>query len=108
MLQKMKKSQSTLEYALLIGVVVGALLTMQTYIKRSIQGRLVTVGDQIGDQYSPDLTKRNEHMLVTNDRVVEATTGGVAGFMETTVEGGRTESQTRREVSPLDQETFVE
>jgi Flp pilus assembly pilin Flp len=47
-----KRGQSTLEYAVLIVVIIGALLTIQVYIKRSIQGRLKQAGDDIGDQYS--------------------------------------------------------
>jgi cytoskeletal protein RodZ len=47
-----KRGQSTLEYAILIVVIIGALLTIQVYIKRSIQGRLKSSADDIGDQYS--------------------------------------------------------
>ena len=47
-----KKAQSTLEYAVLIIIVIGALLSIQVYIKRGIQGRLRSAADDIGDQYS--------------------------------------------------------
>ena len=47
-----KRGQSTLEYAVLIVVIIGALLTIQVYIKRGIQGRLKSAADDIGDQYS--------------------------------------------------------
>jgi uncharacterized protein (UPF0333 family) len=47
-----KRGQSTLEYAVLIVVIIGALLTIQTYIKRGVQGRLKSAADDIGDQYS--------------------------------------------------------
>ena len=47
-----KRAQSTLEYAVLIVVIIGALLTIQTYIKRGVQGRLKSASDDIGDQYS--------------------------------------------------------
>jgi uncharacterized protein (UPF0333 family) len=47
-----KRGQSTLEYAVLIVVIIGALLTIQVYIKRGIQGRLKSSADDIGDQYS--------------------------------------------------------
>ena len=46
------RAQSTLEYAILISVIVGALLTMNVYIKRGIQGRFKTSADDIGDQFS--------------------------------------------------------
>ena len=47
-----KKGQSTLEYAVLIIIVIGALLSIQVYIKRGIQGRLKSSSDDIGDQFS--------------------------------------------------------
>jgi len=47
-----KRGQSTLEYAVLVVIIIGALLTVQTYIKRGVQGRLKTAADDIGDQYS--------------------------------------------------------
>lgn len=46
------KGQSTLEYAVLIIIVIGALLSIQVYIKRGIQGRLRSAADDIGEQYS--------------------------------------------------------
>lgn len=57
MLTKMQKAQSTLEYALLIGVVIGALITIQAYIKRGLQGRYKSASDDIGSQYSPGLVE---------------------------------------------------
>lgn len=51
--EKMKrKGQSTLEYAVIIAVVVGALLAMQAYMKRGVEGKLRGSADSIGEQYS--------------------------------------------------------
>lgn len=47
------KGQSTLEYALIIAVVVGGLLLMQHYVKRGYAGRLKSASDEMGDQYDP-------------------------------------------------------
>ena len=47
-----KKAQSTLEYAVLIIIVIGALLSIQVYLKRGIQGRMRSASDDIGDGYS--------------------------------------------------------
>ncbi len=47
-----RRGQSTLEYAVLVIIIVGALLTVQNYIKRGVQGRLKSSTDDIGDQYS--------------------------------------------------------
>jgi uncharacterized protein (UPF0333 family) len=51
-----KRGQSTLEYAVLMIVIIAALISIQTYIKRGIQGRLKSASDDIGDQYSPGNT----------------------------------------------------
>lgn len=47
------KGQSTLEYALVIAVIVAALIAMQTYIKRGFQGKLKSASDDMGEQFSP-------------------------------------------------------
>ncbi len=54
--KRRKKGQSTLEYAVLIIIIIGALLSIQVYIKRGIQGRLKGAADDIGDQFSPGNT----------------------------------------------------
>ena len=46
-----KKAQSTLEYTMAIICVMAALLTMQHYIKRAVEGKLREHADSIGDQY---------------------------------------------------------
>lgn len=70
MLVKIKKAQSTLEYVLLIAVVIGALVTMQSYMKRGLQGKLKESTDSIGDQYTPGLTIGTYHMY-TNSETTE-------------------------------------
>lgn len=50
--KRRKKGQSTLEYAILVIIIIGALLSIQVYIKRGIQGRLKGAADDIGDQFS--------------------------------------------------------
>ena len=48
-----RKGQSTLEYALIIAVVVAGLLLMQYYVRRGFAGRLKTATDDMGEQYDP-------------------------------------------------------
>ena len=60
-----RRGQSTLEYAVLIVVIIGALLTLQVYIKRGVQGRLKSAADDIGDQYSDG----NTNEIRTTNRV---------------------------------------
>lgn len=51
-----RKGQSTLEYAILIIIIIGALLSIQVYVKRGVQGRFKSAADDIGDQFSPGNT----------------------------------------------------
>lgn len=66
LLNKMK-GQSTLEYAILVIIIIGALLTIQTYIKRGVQGRLKSATDDIGDQYSPGNTNSVKSTKVSSN-----------------------------------------
>lgn len=54
-----KRGQSTLEYAVLIVVIIAALVAMQVYLKRGVQGRMRESTDQIGEQFSPGYTTSN-------------------------------------------------
>jgi len=56
MLRVRSRGQSTLEYVILIGFVVAALIAMGVYMKRGIQGKLRESTDQIGEQYSAGYT----------------------------------------------------
>ena len=75
-LRKMK-GQSTLEYAVLIIIVIGALLTIQVYIKRGVQGRLRGAADDIGDQYSPGNTNVRK-VTITSSNTAETFHYGVS------------------------------
>jgi len=68
-----KRGQSTLEYAVIIAVVVGALLAIQVYIKRGVQGRLKQASDDIGEQFSPGASYY-DYNTTTNTNSTETTT----------------------------------
>ena len=59
--QAYRNAQSTLEYAFLIAIVVGTVLGIQAYLKRSLQGQLQMTSDQVADQYAYGLTQGQEH-----------------------------------------------
>jgi len=85
-----KKAQSTAEYAILFALVVGAVVAMQVYTKRGIQGRIKDVVDHTGqaqdvggqnlslsgDQYEP-------YYLVSTSNMTQNVTGS-----ENLAEGG--------------------
>jgi hypothetical protein len=43
-----RKGQNVLEYSILIALVVGAAVAMQTYVKRGLQGRVRNAVDHVG------------------------------------------------------------
>lgn len=45
-----KKAQNTMEYALLISIVIGVFSAMQIYLRRGLQGRIKAGADQIPDK----------------------------------------------------------
>lgn len=86
--KRRKKGQSTLEYAVLIIIIIGALLSIQVYIKRGIQGRLKGAADDIGDQFS-----------VGNTNVIQTTT--VSGQTRDTFEAGQSKSALLKDETTL-------
>lgn len=47
-----KKGQNTAEYAILIALIIGAAITIQTYVKRGIQGRFKDEVDNMAAETS--------------------------------------------------------
>ncbi len=87
MLRKIR-GQSVLEYAMIIAVVVGALLAIQIYMKRGLQGRLRESSDQIGEQFDAEKTTITRTSKRTGT-TVEAVKGGQT--TSTTTDEKRTE-----------------
>ena len=78
------RGQGTLEYVILTGFVVAALIAMGVYMKRGFQGRLRESTDQIGGQYSAQHTT-SDYNTVTNLSQTENVAGG--GVTHTTITG---------------------
>jgi hypothetical protein len=73
-----KNGQSTLEYAILMVVVIAALITMQSYIRRAYQGRLKDGSDQIGEQFSTDANSMYSKNVVTSSLTYDNSLQGLA------------------------------
>jgi len=82
------KGQSTLEYAMIIAVVVGAILAMNVYVRRGVQGKLRESIDSVGSQYSAG----NMTSTYTTEQTGALTTKETFG-REATAGGGFTEKQ---------------
>jgi len=89
-----KRGQSTLEYAVLIVVIIGALLTIQVYMKRGIQGRLMGASDDIGDQYSPG----NTNIIKTTIKNSDTQEQFNAGTSSTTMNNPETTNTTSNSI----------
>ena len=89
-LNKKRKGQSTVEYVVLIIVIIGALLSIQIYIKRGISGRLKSASDDIGDQFSVGNTnvERSTH---SHGRTIETYKRGVQNSILDDIETTNTE-----------------
>ena len=97
-----KRGQSTLEYAVLIVVIIGALLTIQVYIKRGVQGRLKSAADDIGDQYSDGNTNVVQ-TIIRNGTTDELFNTGTAS---TSIEGKELTNQSLNSLIVNTQQEF--
>lgn len=89
------QGQSTLEYAILIAVVVAALLATQIYIKRGVQGKLRESTDQIGEQFDTGKTKVTSNRNRTATTVQELSQGVTNTYTGQTV-GGQTKGEAEK------------
>jgi len=88
-----RRAQSTLEYALIVAVVVGALIAMQVYVKRGLQGRLKSAADDMGEQYSPGHTT-GTITVTTTSSTQESLASGVTSTQSATSQNMTSEDQT--------------
>ena len=70
-----KRGQSTLEYSLIVAAVVAALIAMQVYLRRGVQGKIKQSADEIGEQFSPTNTT-SSYTTTTRVTTEEKTLGG--------------------------------
>ncbi len=125
MFYKAKKGQSILEYGILLGVIIAAVLIMQVFIKRHFSGGLKESAERMGSEMfsASDTTIHQSTTLIEDQRVTEesGTTAAITPFlpqgMQTigTVERGaysfaertgRTESDERKRTSAATREGF--
>jgi len=87
-LQKQKlyrlKAQAMLEYSVFVVCAIAALVAMQIYIKRGIEGKLKETSDNIGEQYAPkntttDITNTSTSGQTQSDEIVNVAVPGVPG-----------------------------
>lgn len=81
MLVKKHQAQATLEYAILIAAVVGAILFMSQYMKRAVEGKIHKEADSVGSQF--DIQKGNykyiSNLAANQKEVTYSATGNSSG-----------------------------
>jgi len=89
------KGQSTLEYVILLGFVIAALIAMGVYMRRGTEGKLRESTDQIGEQYDAQNTT-SLYTTVSHMKQTEVVVKG--GGTTTTIEpGDNTQNKTGNE-----------
>ena len=73
-----RTGQSTVEYAVLIVVVIAALLAMSIFMKRGVMGKARESTDQIGDQFAPLTTTNDYTRTFDSERHERTQTDGIA------------------------------
>jgi uncharacterized protein (UPF0333 family) len=82
---KNKKGQSALEYALVVAVAVIALLAVNMYMRKGIQGRLKESTDQIGRQFDANTFETSwqsasaGNTTTTESKALGSTTTNITG-----------------------------
>lgn len=84
-----KRAQSLIEYSLILAILGAALVGMQVYMKRGIQGVVKTAADQLGTQEGAQVLINFKRQ--TNS--VTATTGSRAGAVATHISAGGTQTR---------------
>ena len=62
-----RKGQSSMELVIIMIIVMAALLSIQVYLKRGVQGRLRSAADDVGDQYSAGNTNVRKVVTVVSN-----------------------------------------
>lgn len=100
-MKRFVKAQSTLQYGVLIAVVVGASLWMQNYLKRGMQGHMNTVANQLGTSYQANDTQMLEDFKARNFSIM-VETAGINNPTTITITHGQQESFKDRKLKLVD------
>ena len=82
-----RKGQSTLEYAIVVAIIVAGLLAMQFYVKRGWEGKLKTAADDMGEQFEParftanyNLNSQSDVSQTVQNRISRTQTNSASNF----------------------------
>ncbi len=98
-----------LEYVVLIACLAAALLAMQVYIKRGMQGRLRQAVDELGQQYAPKNTESDTTLKYESSVETTVETKEIDGRLKATTTSKSEDRQERsgnEKVGDLDSPLF--
>jgi uncharacterized protein (UPF0333 family) len=93
---KYKTGQYSLEYAVVVVCIITALIAMQTYISRGMQGRMRESADSIGEQYAVGNTDSDIRTNYDYDTNIAVRTTEANGITNTATSSNFTENQILR------------
>lgn len=81
MLRRRTGGQTTLEYLIVIVIILGVFVAIGNYVKRGLQGRWKSAVDELGDQYDPRVANSMIiHTLTQNTNTAIMTMNSATGF----------------------------
>lgn len=83
-----KRGQTSLEYIVLIVIVLAVFLGVGNYFKRGISGRWKAAIDDMGDQYDPRATNGSIRHTILSNTITQIMTINAAGGFWTSREDG--------------------
>jgi Flp pilus assembly pilin Flp len=111
-LEKMnRKGQSTLEYSVLIALIVGAIIVIQPYVGRALKGRYRDSTDNIGGQYDSGHMIADHTTTIEESRATEifGDTGvGMGVSFSSSTGGKRSQVGSEETLRGLNEETVLE
>lgn len=82
----LKKAQSVSEFAIVLAVVAAALIGMQVYLKRGVQGRIKDLADQISDTHYEPMETTSVYTTEQYGKTVREYDSGMAKVIQGTSE----------------------
>ena len=74
---RQRKAQSTIEYVVLLTIILGVFVATGNYFKRGVQGRWKAAVDDLGEQYDPrEANAKIVQILESNTTTVVTTVPG--------------------------------
>ena len=71
---RQRKAQSTIEYVVLVCIILGVFIATGNYFKRGVQGRWRSAIDDIGEQYDPRVTNSSIRQVMEANSLTTVTT----------------------------------